>query len=99
MNSHGRTARHTSTGPAPAAKTGSARTALPARPCCGPRATLPSAEQLELVTAVLQDYPSWSVFWDKRHQVWRAAEDDPDSELYTQSSDVHAIIGYITAQS
>jgi hypothetical protein len=65
MNSHARTARHTSTGSAPAARPASGRSALPARARCGPRATLPSAEQLELVTAVLQDYPTWSVFWDK----------------------------------
>jgi hypothetical protein len=93
MNSPGGTARQISTRPVPAARPGSARSALAAR------ATIPSPEQAELVTAVLQDYPGWSVFWDKRHHVWRAAEDDPGSELYAESSDVQAIIGYITARS
>lgn len=36
---------------------------------------------------------------DKRYRVWRAAEEDPDSGLYAESSDMQAIIGYITARS
>jgi hypothetical protein len=36
------------------------------------------------------------VFYDKRHRLWRAAEDDPDSDLYTEASDVDTVIGYIT---
>ena len=44
-------------------------------------------------------HPHWSVFWDKRQCLWRAAEDDPDSELYTESPDADAVMGYITAHS
>ena len=45
----------------------------------------------------LRDQPRWSVFWDKRYGVWRAAEDDPDSALYAENPDVDAVIGYIAA--
>jgi len=37
------------------------------------------------------------VFWDKHLGVWRAAEDDPDSGLYTECSDADTVIGYIRA--
>jgi len=47
----------------------------------------------------MQDRPRWSVFWDKRYGVWRAAEDDPDSALYTESCDADTVIGYITTHT
>lgn len=47
----------------------------------------------------LQRHPRWSAFWDKRYGLWRAAEDDPDSALYTETSDPAAVITYITAHS
>ena len=47
----------------------------------------------------MREHPRWSVFWDKRHGVWRVAEDDPDSTLYAESQDVDVVIGYITAHS
>jgi hypothetical protein len=47
----------------------------------------------------LRDHPCWSVFWDKRHYVWRAAEDDPGSALYAECADVDAVISYITAHT
>ena len=31
--------------------------------------------------------------------LWRAAEDDPDSDLYVESSDADTVIGYITAHT
>jgi hypothetical protein len=37
--------------------------------------------------------------WDKRFGVWRVAEDDPDSSLYAESSDVDTVISYITEHS
>jgi hypothetical protein len=49
------------------------------------------------MTSVMRQHPRWSVFWDKRYAVWRAAEDDPDSDLYTESPDAHVVIKYITA--
>jgi hypothetical protein len=51
------------------------------------------------LTGVMRQHPRWSFFWDKRHAVWRAAEDAPDSALYTESGDLDAVIGYIHAHS
>lgn len=48
---------------------------------------------------VLAGHPCWSVFWDKRYRVWRAAEDDPDSSLYAESGDLDAVLGYIADRS
>jgi hypothetical protein len=31
--------------------------------------------------------------------VWRVAEDNPDSDLYVESSDADTVIGYIAAHS
>lgn len=45
----------------------------------------------------VHEHPRWSVFWDKRYGVWRAAEDDPDSALYAESSDAEMVIAYISA--
>jgi hypothetical protein len=39
----------------------------------------------------------WSAFWDKRDDVWRVAENDPDSELYAESSDADTVIRYMAA--
>jgi hypothetical protein len=46
---------------------------------------------------LLRDQPRWSVYWDKKYGLWRVAEDDPDSDLYAESSDADAVIGYIIA--
>jgi hypothetical protein len=59
--------------------------------------SLPSPDEAGRLIAFLQHHPRWSVFYDKRHRLWRAAEDDPDSDLYTEASDVDTVIGYITA--
>jgi hypothetical protein len=45
----------------------------------------------------LRRHPGWSAFWDKAYGVWRAAEDDPCSVLYTETPDPAAVISYITA--
>ena len=58
---------------------------------------LPGRGEAVRLARFLHDYPSWSVFWDKSRDVWRAAEDDPDSILYTESRDLDLVIGYITA--
>jgi hypothetical protein len=60
---------------------------------------LPPPEEASRITSFLQRHQRWSAFWDKRHGVWRVAEDDPDSDLYAESSDVDTVIGYITAHS
>jgi hypothetical protein len=62
-------------------------------------ASLPAPADSTRLTRFLQDHPRWSLFWDKRHGVWRAAEDDPDSALYIESNDVITVIGYITAHT
>ena len=38
----------------------------------------------------LADHLRWSAFWDKKHGLWRVAEDDPDSDLYAESREVLA---------
>jgi hypothetical protein len=52
-----------------------------------------------LLPTVLQDHLRWSAFWDKACGVWRVAEDNPDSDLYVESSDADTVIGYIAAHS
>ena len=58
---------------------------------------LPPAGATARIIRVMRQYPRWSVFWDKRYRVWRAAEDDPDSELYAESPDADVVIQYITS--
>ena len=60
-------------------------------------AFLPPPADAARVSRFLADQPRWSIYWDKRHGLWRVAEDDPDSDLYAESSDVDAVIGYIMA--
>ena len=51
------------------------------------------------VSCFLADQPRWSVYWDKKHGLWRVAEDDPDSDLYAESSDADTVISYIVAHA
>ena len=44
-------------------------------------------------------HAEWSVFWDKRHGVWRVSEDDPCSDLYEENADARKVIAYVTAHS
>ena len=60
--------------------------------------SLPAADVARL-TRFLHEHPRWSIFWDKKHGVWRAAEDDPDSSLYAESPDLDTVLSYITAHS
>ena len=60
---------------------------------------LPPPEEAARIIRFLQDHVRWSVFWDKRHGLWRVAEDDPDSDLYAESTDADTVIGYITSHS
>jgi hypothetical protein len=39
----------------------------------------PAPEDAALLTGVLREHQQWSVFWDPKYHLWRAAEDDPDS--------------------
>ena len=61
--------------------------------------SLPAPGDAARLTRVLREHPRWSFFWDKAHGVWRAAEDDPDSALYTESQDLDTVIGYVTSHS
>ncbi len=61
--------------------------------------SIPAPGDAARLSRFLPEHPRWSVFWDKRHAVWRAAEDDPDSTLYTESGDVDAVISYITTHT
>jgi hypothetical protein len=65
----------------------------------GPRALLPAPEAARRVLRALHEHPCWSVYWDKRHGVWRVAEDDPASDLYAESGDVGVVIAYIQSHS
>ena len=58
---------------------------------------LPPPEDASRIIRFLQDHERWSAYWDKKHGVWRVAEDDPDSDLYVESSDADTVISYITA--
>ena len=56
-------------------------------------------EDAALFTDVLRAHQQWSVFWDPKYRLWRAADDDPDSDLYAESPDAATVIQYITAHS
>ena len=61
--------------------------------------SLPAPGDASRLAGFLHEHPRWSVFWDKAHGVWRAAEDDPDSALYAESRDIDTVLSYITAHS
>lgn len=44
-------------------------------------------------------HPGWSAFWDKRDGVWRAAEDDPSSELYVEDANASRVIDYMATHT
>ena len=60
---------------------------------------LPSPGDAARIARFVQDQPRWSVCWDKKHGLWRVSEDDPDSDLYAESGDADAVIGYIAAHA
>jgi hypothetical protein len=47
----------------------------------------------------LRRHPGWSVFWDPRYGLWRAAEDDSVSVLYLETPDLDSVMTYITSHS
>jgi hypothetical protein len=57
---------------------------------------LPSPADAARVSCFLQDHLR---YWDKKYGLWRVAEDDPDSDLYAESSDADTVIGYIVAHA
>jgi hypothetical protein len=58
-------------------------------------AQIPPPAQAAHITSFLRDHSRWSVFWDKRYGLWRAAEDDPDSE----AGNADTVIQYMAAHS
>jgi hypothetical protein len=60
---------------------------------------IPPPAQAARITSFLRDHPRWSVFWDKRYGLWRAAEDDPDSDLYAEAGNADTGIQYMSAHS
>jgi hypothetical protein len=60
---------------------------------------IPPPGQAARITSFLHDHPRLSVFWDKRYGLWRAAEDDPDSDLYAEAANADAVIQYMNAHS
>ena len=71
----------------------------PARPESTRMTNQPAPEDAARITDVLREHQQWSVFWDPKYHLWRAAEDDPDSDLYAESPDAATVIRYITAHS
>ena len=59
----------------------------------------PPPEDAARITSIVREHQQWSVFWDPKYLLWRAAEDDPDSELYAENPDATVLIQYITAHS
>ena len=62
-------------------------------------AFLPPPADAARISRFLADQLRWSIYWDKKYGLWRVAEDDPDSDLYAESSDADTVMGYITAHS
>jgi len=60
---------------------------------------LPPPGDATRIHCFLADHPQWSAYWDKKHGLWRVAEDDPDSDLYAESSHADAVMAYITAHA
>ena len=60
---------------------------------------IPPPGQAAQIISFLHDHPRWSVFWNKRYGIWRASEDDPDSDLYAEHRDVDLVIRYMTSHS
>jgi hypothetical protein len=69
----------------------------------GSRAALtvhvPDPDDAVRIASFFDIHIGWSVFWDKRHGVWRASEDDPRSDLYEENADAQKVIAYVTGHS
>ena len=73
---------------------------IPPSPAGNTRVTnLPAPEDFARMTGLLREHQQWSVFWDPKYHLWRAAEGDPNSGLYVESPDAATIMGYITTHS
>jgi hypothetical protein len=59
--------------------------------------SIPTPYAAARIAAFLEDHLSWTAFWDKKYGLWRVTEDDPDSDLYTESRDAEVVIRYMAA--
>ncbi len=62
-------------------------------------ASLPDPGDALRIAAFTAGHAGWPAFWDKRHGVWRVAEDDPHSDLYAESADADGVLEYMAAHS
>ena len=60
---------------------------------------VPSPHAAARIAEFLARHLSWTAFWDKKYQVWRVAENDPDSGLYAESPDADVVLRYMSAHS
>ena len=60
---------------------------------------VPDPDDVLRIASFFDIHIGWSVFWDKRHGVWRTSEDDPRSDLYEESADAQRVIAYVAAHS
>jgi hypothetical protein len=58
---------------------------------------VPDPDDALRIASFFDIHIGWSVFWDKRHGVWRASEDDPRSDLYEENADAQTVIAYVAA--
>ena len=61
--------------------------------------SVPTPAAAARISTFLADHLCWTAFWDKKYEVWRVAENDPDSDLYAESRDIDVVIRYMTAHS
>ena len=62
-------------------------------------AVLPPPGDASRISRFLADHPQWSASWDKRHGLWRVAEDDPHSDLYAEDAHADNVIDYMAMHS
>lgn len=60
---------------------------------------VPDPDDASRIASFFSNHIDWSVFWDKRHAVWRVSEDDPSSGLYEENADARMVIAYVAAHS
>ena len=53
------------------------RSTPPARQSSTRMTNQPAPEDAARITGVVREHQQWSVFWDPKYHLWRAAEDDP----------------------
>jgi hypothetical protein len=65
----------------------------------GEAVNIPGSDDALRIASFFGIHIGWSVFWDKRHGVWRVSEDDPRSDLYEENADALRVIAYVATHS